>query len=408
VQFIATMTDDAARVVLQAPQFLEQLRRVERFHPCRLLIVRHDGRIELLSEGHDRESATFTASGSDYQHDMDTRKAREIIETVFSEFPFSEDGGRSKAVAIAAMLTVYAGGIMAAGSTRPVFLYLGNAEGTGKTTAARLAGMPYGAVAAEPAPTEESEWQKKLLSAVIGGRRLLLLDNVKGFLNSPALEAYTTASSYGGRILGASKEFSGEACATILITGNRLTISPDMRRRSLPVELFMHELRAEDRTFQRRLDDPALLELRPALLAACWALVRDWDNAGRPAASRVNSSFPRWCDTIGGIVEHAGFSCPTEPADISGMGDTDTRDIAKLAAELVAGARYTFSDIVDVCADNGLFERFTNDRERDGDITRSAKSGLPKTLKQYDRRTIAPGLKFIIEGEGRTRRYLVR
>lgn len=404
----ATMSRDAADVVLQAPQFLERLRRVERFHPCRLPVIRREGALELLPDGHDRESATYTAPGSPYPLDMTAETARDVFDQAFAEFPFVEDAGRSKAVAIAAVLTVYAGGLMAEGSNRPVFLYLGNAEGTGKTTAARLAGICYGAVAAEPAPVAEDEWQKKLLSAVIGGRRLLLLDNLKGFLNSPSLEAYTTASRYAGRILGVSKEFSGEACATVLITGNRLTISPDMRRRSLMVELFMHELRAEDRRFERRLDDPALLALRPRLLGACWALVRSWDSAWRPVASRMNSSFPRWCDAIGGIVEHAGFACPTAPAEIDGMGDTDTRDIGKLAGELATGTRYTFAEIAELCAEHGLFERFTNDREKDGELTRSAKSAFPKTLKQYDRRAIAPGLKFYIEGEGKTRRYLAK
>ena len=403
----ATMSRDAADVVLQAPQFLERLRRVERFHPCRLPIIRRDGKIELLPSGHDAESATYTAPGSHYPLDMTAKQGREIIEAAFAEFPFAEDAGRSKAVAIAAMLTVYAGGLMPTGSTRPVFLYLGNAEGSGKTTAARLAGISYGAVAAEAAPTDESEWQKKLLSAVIGGRRLLLLDNLKGFLNSPSLEAYTTAARYGGRILGVSREFEGEACATVLITGNRLIISPDMRRRSLVVELFMEELRAEDRRFARRLDDPALLDLRPRLLAACWALVRSWDEAGRPGASRGNSSFPRWCDVVGGIVENAGFSCPTAPAEIEGMGDTDTGDIAKLGAEMVIGTRYTFAEIVELCADHGLFERFTSDREGE-ELSRRAKSSFPKSLKRYDRRTIAPGVKFYVEGEGKTRRYLAK
>jgi hypothetical protein len=407
MRLASTMTEDAARVVLVAPQFLETLRRVERFHPCRLPVIRRNAAIELLPEGHDAESATYTAPGSPYPLDMTAEDARQVIEDAFAEFPFADDAGRSKAVAVAAVLTVYAGSIMAEGSTRPVFLYLGNAEGTGKTTAARLAGICYGAVAAESAPTEESEWQKKLLSAVIGGRRLLLLDNLKGNLNSPSLEAYTTASRYAGRILGVSKEFEGEACASVLITGNRLTVSPDMRRRSLVVELFMSELRAEDRHFSRRLDDPALLALRPRLLGACWALVKAWDIAGRPAASRMNSSFPRWCDTIGGIVEHAGFACPTAPAELDGMGDTDTRDIGKLAAEIVPGTRYTFAEIAELCAAHGLFERFTNDREGD-DLSRKAKAAFPRVLRQYDRRAIAPGRTFIMEGTGHARRYLVK
>lgn len=407
IQLAATMTEDVAKVVLQAPQFLEQLLRVERFHPCRMPIVRRDGRLELLPEGHDLDSATYTVPGSAYPLDMSVDEACEVIGQAIAEFPFAEDSGRSRAVAVAALLTVYAGGLMPEGATRPVFLYLANAEGAGKTTVAQVAGIPYGAVAAQAAPTSEEEWQKQLLSAVIGGRRLLLLDNVKGFLSSPSLEAYTTASSYTGRILGTSKEFSGEACATILITGNGLIISPDMRRRSLIVELFMHELRAEDRCFARRLDAPALIELRPRLLAACWALVRAWNDAGRPASSRMNSSFPRWCDTIAGIVEHAGYACPTAPAEIDGMGDTDTRDIGRLANELVIGTRYSFSELAELCAGHGLFERFTTDMDFEGGLSRKAKAAFPRVLRKYDQRTIAPRLKFFVEGEGHSRRYFV-
>jgi hypothetical protein len=71
-----------------------------------------------------------------------------------------------------------------------------------------------------------------------------------------------------------SKEFSGEAGAVVLLTGNQLTVSPDMRRRALMIELFMQELRAEDRQFRRILDETAMLEMQPRLLAALWALVR--------------------------------------------------------------------------------------------------------------------------------------
>lgn len=121
----------------------------------------------------------------------------------------------------------------------------------------------------------------------------------------------------------------------------------------------------------------------------------------------MNSSFPRWCDTIGGIVEHAGFACPTAPAEIDGMGDTDTRDIGKLAAEIVPGKRYAFAELAELCMEHGLFERFTSDTEC-GELTRRAKSGFAKTLRQYDRRAIAPGVKLFIEGDGHAGRYLAK
>jgi len=48
----------------------------------------------------------------------------------------------------------------------------------------------------------------------------------------------------------------------------------------------MQQERAEDRDFRRILDDGELLAMRPKILAALWTLVREWDVAGRPKASR--------------------------------------------------------------------------------------------------------------------------
>lgn len=250
-----SISEDIAKAVTVSPQFLAQLPKVERFNPCPMPVLRSDGSIELLKPGMDLESATFTAAGSLELKLMPLAQACEILKDLLNEFAWAEDSGRSLAVHISAMLTVFASGILPPGTIIPVFLYLGNGEGAGKTLLAVTAGIPYETPPpAEPAPRDESEWQKKLLALTVSGRRLVLLDNLKVHLDSAALEAYVTSTSFSGRILGITKEFTGQAGATILITGNRLTISPDMRRRSLLVELFMSELRAEDRKFRRILD----------------------------------------------------------------------------------------------------------------------------------------------------------
>ena len=404
LKIVNTMPDDTARAVLVSPQFLEQLPTVERFHPCPMPWLRNDGKIELLPVGLDTQSHTFT-SDPGFEIEGDTLEgARATLDNLLGEFAWEDDGGRSKSVHIAAMLTVFAGGVMPPGSTRPVFLYIANAEGSGKTTLAQLAGIPYRETPVETAPRDESEWQKKLLSAVISGRRLLLLDNVKGHLNSGALEAYTTSPHFSGRVLGVSKEFSGEAGATILITGNGLTTTPDLRRRSLFVELRLQELRAEDRKFQRPLDSAAIAMMRREILGALWGMVKSWDEAGRPKATRHNSSFPRWSDTIAGIVEHAGYGCPTAPAEIAGMGDTDTADFQSLVGCMEVGKRYTFEEISGIAIDEGLFDRMTRDLENGG-LGRAAKTGFSRILGRYDRRRITSTGIFTVEGKGKTRRY---
>lgn len=407
IKLVQTMPDDIARAVLASPQFLEKLPRVERFHPCPMPWLREDGRIELLPEGLDAISQTFTAHCGFEILPVSLEVARIALDSLLAEFAWPEDGGRSRSVAIAAMLTVFAGGIMPAGSLKPVFLYVANAEGSGKTTLAQLAGIPYVEAPAESAPREESEWQKRIMALVISGRRLVILDNVKGHLNSPALEGYTTASTYRGRILGVSKDFEGEAGASVLITGNGLTVTPDLRRRALFVELFLQELRAEDRTFKRRLTAPAIAKLRPEILCSLWGLVRAWDEAGRPSASRGNSSFPEWCESVGGIVEFAGWGCPTAPAEIEGMGDTDTADFQKLAEVMTPGTRHTFADLCELVEDAGIFERITAERDNDGGLSRKGKSTLAKLFTRFDRRRVTSQGVFKIEGRGKTRKYAV-
>jgi hypothetical protein len=402
-----SMSLDVARALIVSPQFLTPLPEIKRFAPVRMPVMRPDGRIELLPDGFDAETLTLTdPNGCQYQTDIAPELGAKAIRGALSEFPFADE--RSKAAAVSAMLTIYAGGLLPPASTNPAFIYLANAEGSGKTTLAQLAGIPYGVCEAESKPATEEEWQKALLALVMGGGRLLLLDNLKGHLNSPSFEAYLTATKFSGRILGVNKKFSGEADAVVLLTGNRLTVSPDLRRRCIFVELFMEELRAEDRVFKRRLDAPAILEMQPGLLSALWCMVKGWDAAGRPPASKINASIPRWSETIAGIVEWAGFACPSVPAELEDGGDTDTRDIAKLGGHMTPGEEMKFSTLCDLCAALGCFERFTDDLSDDGTDGLKARKGLSAVLKTFSGRMIAPGKRFCGEGKGHQRRYVIR
>jgi len=406
IKIVKTMAKETADAVLVSPQFLDQLPQVERFHPCPMPWLRDAGKIELLPLGLDHASGTFTSDPGFQIEAMQFTEAKVEIESLIAEFPWADDGGRSKAVAIAAMLTTFAGGLMPAKATKPVFIYTANAEGSGKTTLAQLAGTPYADTPAEAAPRDETEWQKKLLSLVISGRRLVLLDNLKNHFNSPSFEAYTTSATFGGRILGGSREFTGEAGATILITGNGLTFTPDLRRRALMVELFMRELRAEDRSFRRRLTPATITAMRPRILSALWGIVTAWNLAGRPPASRMNTSFPEWCETIGGMVEFAGWGCPTAPAQIEGMGDTDTTDFAALAAAMKPGRRYEFDELATISEDTELFDHILSDKEN-GSLTRRAKKRLSEVFKRFNGRRVTASGHFEVLGKAKTRRYMI-
>ncbi len=402
---LRTMSVADAEGVLASPQFLTRLRPVERFNPVRMPVRRASGEITLLPEGYDAESLTFTATCGIELPDLPLEEARQVIENVLKEFGFA-DPGRSKAVVISAMLTVFGIGLLPPLALPPAFIFLANREGAGKTLLAKVCTIPVLGYAPTAAwPRNDEEMDKRLLVSVMTGLPVLVLDNVRNHIASAPLELFLSNSHFKGRILGESKEFTGRKSTVVFLTGNGATVSPDMRRRSLFAELFLGVERAEDRVFQRRLEAPLLLKHRARILGALWSLIRAWDQAGRPKPSRSNSSFSDWSDSFGGIVEFAGFGCPLETPQIEGAADTDLADMRALVERMAEGGQsLTFTEVVGLAQEAGLFVHFIPD---EGDLDRSARTAFSKLLRRYERCVLGQW-RFHAQGNGHTRRFRVQ
>ncbi len=398
-----TLRDDESRGILASPQFTGALRVVRRVNHARLPILRSGGQIELLPIGYDAPSQTLTLPGIEYADDKPTAEAIEIISDLLGEVAFTN--ARSNAVAVAGMVSLFVNQVLPEKSLRPCFIFVANAEGAGKTllvlclVTPTLGAPPIGCKA-----DEDAEVRKLLLTAVREARPVLFIDNVKGKLSCEPLEAFLSAPVWSDRILGVSESFTADNLTTVFVTGNGMTVSPDMRRRSLFVELHLDVERAEDRHFKRPLDVPTLLSMRPKILAALWSIVRHWDAQGRPEPSRSHSAFPSWAKIVGGIVEAAGFGCALEtPEDNAAVvADVDGDDMRRLVATLEQDRRYTFAEIVEVCQANGCFEGLVG--EKGDELKNASRVTLSRVLLRYERRLVGE-CRFQIEGKGRGRRY---
>jgi len=403
-EFNVTMSDNEARGTLAAPQFQEKLRRVRRVNRARLPIIAKDGKLDLLPFGYHAQTQTLTLSDADYDLDVTPYAARRTLDDLLAEFRFA-DGDRSKAVAVAAMLGVYACQLLPQKSLRPCFIFLANAEGAGKTLLAQICVVPtLGAMPIASKADDDDEIRKALITAIREGQQVLFFDNIKGRLSSEPLEAFLSAPVFGGRKLGVNENVTGDNLATVFCTGNGMTVSPDMRRRSLFVELHLEVERAENRKFSRVLDLPALLSMRGKILSALWALVRHWDAKARPGPSRGHSAFPTWAEVVGGIIEAAGFSCPLSTADVSATADPDSEDMRSLVKEMSAkSAPLTFAEVVTLAQQHGLFESIIG---TDASLDRREKSAFGRLLARYDHRLVWE-CRFVVEGQARTRRYKI-
>jgi hypothetical protein len=400
-----------ARTVLASKDFLEQLRPLYGFSAMRVPILRRDGRVELLPEGYDERSGILTVSTPEANYaelSYTLEEAVGYLKELFSEFCFHpEDRERAMSVVLAGMLTMYCRQLLGPKTQKPGFLYSANSEGAGKTLLAKLAIIPHlGFCPTGTVPDNEEEFRKRKFSVALADSPVFFLDNVKGYLNSGSLESFMTSAVVEDRILGASRLLKLEHNAVVFITGNSATYSPDIRRRTLLVELFLEEMLAEDREIVRPLNDRAITQKRAEILAVLWTLVKEWIAVGMPKASTSHASFPIWADVVGGIIEHAGFASPCTEAKSELSGDPDTQDMAKLVDLMIPARRYTYTELIDQCQTYDLFDALVPDQgPQDG----AQRSQFGKLLRRYNGRVLNRKFKFLICGDTRkTRFYMVK
>ena len=405
-----SMSVTEAGTTLSSEHFLKRLRSVRKLNQVRQPVLRKSDKIELLPIGYDAESQTYTFDipGITFSEEMMLGEAKTILDGLFAEFCFRDDGGLSKSVAMSGLLTPFACGILPHGALVPCFIVVGNAEGAGKTSVVKVMVVPVlGKFEAGTKPGNEEELRKALLAVVMEGQNCIILDNIKDHLGSSSLEAFLTTTIWRDRILGSSKSFAGEKSTVVFVTGNSCTVSPDMRRRSLVVHLFMREERAEARKFNRPLDVSYLLEHRSQILNALWVFIKAWDAAGRPKGSKTHSSFPEWTRTIGAIIEHAGYPSPAEIPSVECSVDQDGNDMRRMVNAISPSTPikiFKFADLVDFARSMGAFETTLG---TEGELDRKARTTFSKILKRYDGRYIGD-YTFSLRGEGHNRTYIFR
>lgn len=185
-------------------------------------------------------------------------------------------------------------------------------ERTGKTKLASevLGGIYIGApVPAMQITGSEDERDKRLLSLLLAGRRLVHFDNVNDMLDSPVLASLLTTAFYEGRILGVSKSIEVPNYLVTVSTGNNLRATGEMAKRIVPIQLLPTQDHPEQRTEFKHPDIAAyVVQRRRAILECLAGMVLNWVDAGQPLGTLPMGGFDKWAAVVGGILNLHGFT----------------------------------------------------------------------------------------------------
>ena len=374
-----TITVEAAATILESDQFISRQRELLRVATVRQPVRRRDGRIELLPYGYDPESQTLTQNGGvEFALDMPLDEARTVLRGLLKEFPFGDrkaDGqSRNEAIVIAGMLAMFAAGLLRPTARRLNFMFSSNSVGSGKTLLAQMAIITsLGTCDVQPLPENQEDWRKILDTESLAGSSYILFDDCNGFLKSPTLNAFLTAATWTGRKMNTQQKFAVPKLATVFLTGNNLEVTPDVARRFLHCRMLTDEADPQARKIEKVFSDEWLEkpEVRSQLLACLWAIVRSWDEAGRPGPNRIVRGYEPWCAVYGGIVQHAGFGDPMEPLPVEESGNSELADMTALVAQLAKGVdddqEFSFQDVVEAAVEVNAFTWMLEGKEeRDG------------------------------------------
>lgn len=337
-----SMGRELANTILQSDILQHELPQINRIFTIQLPIL-YKGELTFPKHGYDERFTSWLSYNAPEieKPDMKVDEAKKIIFNLFKEFCFQSK--QDYVNAVAGLLTPFLRGLFPSFSTRtPIFFYLANRERAGKDYLSGITGIVYEGESIEESPISSSEnaksnnteeLRKKILAAMINGKKRLHFANNKGYINNAVFEAVTTAEKYSDRVLGRNETLTFDNEIDFSLSGNvGIGYTPDFANRSRFIRLHLDIEDANSRSF----DNPNLhgwaKENRGLILSALYSLVRNWIKKGSQDGTVNFASFPNWAKICGGIMESADYEspCNQDKETLALGGDTETQDMKEL------------------------------------------------------------------------------
>lgn len=310
--------------------------------------------VELLSPGYDRESEIFTVRPSHKELDYDETWTWERAEKYFEMFRFFPWGGSegvdplklkgvSFSICVSAWLSLYGVSMLPKNALPPFFLFNANEPGSGKSRMVELIIFAlYGYARTLAWPKDKKENDKvinNLDSLAFGGGSYLFIDNLSpGYFESPAIEAWVTNATHTARVFNTQSFSTVEKRCVTFITGNKITMSPDLTRRALICDFWATESTVDVdlpgeaiRITKEFIGEP---KNRGEFLSALWAMIR---HAGKQpkVAGKERRGFEAWSERIASINIACGLADPLTKRELEGTGDTKGQELKQLMTLVV-------------------------------------------------------------------------
>lgn len=280
---------------------------------------------------------------------------------LLQDWPWQSEADRQNA--IGALLTVFLRPYIK--GNIPLQFVVSTTERTGKTLyiEAIIGGVMLGGpVPAMQLNGSDEEKDKRIFAQLLRSSPVVHIDNVRQHVDSSALASLITASIYSGRMLGQSQIIDLANDAVWFASGNNVTTTGEIAKRSVPIRFLPPVAHPELRTDFAHPDVYAYVQKRrSAILATLAAMFAAWRSAGEPACPVKMGGFSEWARIVGGVMYHAGFTnFMGNYAQWIEKTDPEGMDMVRFVEDWITtgqSAQSKPSDLRAKAVELGLFER---------------------------------------------------
>jgi hypothetical protein len=311
------LSEGKAKLIASCDVFQATLPYLKLIAPCPV-ITEHDGKLVEV-HGYDRKTGIY-ADGQKPEK-VTLKQAVEILKDAVSGFQYADEADRSRAIAAMITPALVFGGLLK--GRAPIDLSEANDSQTGKGYRAKLVTSIYnqGAKVITQGSNGVGGLEEQFSSALIKGSLFILMDNVRGKIDSQAFESFLTEDHFTARASFLPNTDIDPRRVCVMMTSNKADLTKDLSNRCACVRI----LKQPDGHHYKEYPEGDILEHiranQPKYLGAVFAVIRHWHAKGCPKSTETGHDFRAWAQTLDWIISNIFGGKPM----LEGHRDTQER-----------------------------------------------------------------------------------
>ena len=302
------MNERNAKLVCESGHLIRKnLRPVSVISQVPVLAVK-DGKCILAHSGYSPVNGGIYVSGSSEGYEpMDPKVAAKLLLEAISDFDFQSPADLSRGLTALFNPTLVSCGVIK--KACPITVLEKNVSQAGASFFGKLIGYIHGEIPAVITKKEGGggvgHTDNSLSNAWLRGERFILLDNVRGKVDSSKLEAaITSPEKVEVRVPHQAEAYVSIRGINMIISSNGFTPTRDLSNRVCVTRIKKRPMEYKFRQFEEGDIDDHIKANVPRYMSAIYSIIADWVKSGMPRGDESGHNMREWAGIVGHIIPH--------------------------------------------------------------------------------------------------------